>query len=278
MKELYRKQGSVARWENGTLIHVTESGMATEDGDVFECTPVPSDQPTNRPTDDLRALAASIEALIEPPVAIERLILTAGTAAHETNGVRWTDESRRIHLSMTRGRIRTLLDLGGFARDPIARVAAALARAEDVHRDPPPRLRLAPNVAAALLPFFLGGAPSNIQLRQRAGAIDGRGARVEDVPVDREPFPNWYRPSYRVRPTRAPIDLYAACDDSEIDPSLPIALALLAPAHGTTLRLLIDDATRVYPATVRVTHLSAIAQAQTWYPYAAGVLGAEMQL
>jgi hypothetical protein len=36
---IYRKQGVIARWENGTLIRVTESGVAIEEGEYFECRP-----------------------------------------------------------------------------------------------------------------------------------------------------------------------------------------------------------------------------------------------
>ncbi|MGZ5472689.1 MAG: hypothetical protein ACXW31_02240, partial [Thermoanaerobaculia bacterium] len=39
---IYRKHGTVARWENGTLIRVTESGIAIEEGEYFECRPEPS--------------------------------------------------------------------------------------------------------------------------------------------------------------------------------------------------------------------------------------------
>ena len=36
---IYRKRGSVARWENGALVRVSESGVAFERGELFECHP-----------------------------------------------------------------------------------------------------------------------------------------------------------------------------------------------------------------------------------------------
>ena len=39
MREVYRKRGSVVRWENGTLVRVTESGVAIEEDGVFTCHP-----------------------------------------------------------------------------------------------------------------------------------------------------------------------------------------------------------------------------------------------
>ncbi|HEU4521791.1 MAG TPA: hypothetical protein VFT12_07305, partial [Thermoanaerobaculia bacterium] len=39
MRELYRKRGSVVRYENGIIIRATEAGEATEDEGVFRCRP-----------------------------------------------------------------------------------------------------------------------------------------------------------------------------------------------------------------------------------------------
>lgn len=36
---IYRKRGQTVRWENGTLIRVTESGVAWEEGERFICEP-----------------------------------------------------------------------------------------------------------------------------------------------------------------------------------------------------------------------------------------------
>jgi hypothetical protein len=42
---IYRKRGHTTRWENGTLIRVTESGVATET-DLFACHPERSEGPS----------------------------------------------------------------------------------------------------------------------------------------------------------------------------------------------------------------------------------------
>ena len=281
MTAIYRKRGSVTRWENGTLVRVTESGAAREEGDLFECWPEER-PPIEAPRSDLAAIAASVRNAVPPGVAIERLILTEGAAEHELGDTRWRDETRRLHVSLTHGGVRALIDLGTFDVDEITRVAAVLARCDTAPRPAPPRLRLAPAVTAALLPSLAGLAPPNVTLLQTAGGVDGNGEPIVDVsidtPVEREPWPNWYRPSYRVRPMRRPLNLRLECDVKEIDPSRPLAVALVAPVDGLVLRVLVDDGGRAYPAAVRITRIDAVGGARTWYPYGSGSFGAEMML
>jgi len=173
-----------------------------------------------------------------------------------------------------RGRIRALLDLGSFETTDVARVATALARAEDVERDAPPRLRLAPNVTAALLPTLVGLAPPNVRLLQTAGGVDGYGRPIVEASG---PWPNVYRPSYRVRPVRMPMQLRLECDVTEIEEDRPVAVALLAPV-SSVLRVLIEEGRRAYPSTVRITRIDAVSDRRTWYPYGGGSFGAEMML
>lgn len=184
------------------------------------------------------------------------------------------ETTRRIHLSLTRARMRALLDLGSFDVSDVMRVAAALARADSVERDAPPRLRLAPNVTAALLPTLIGIAPPNVRLVQTAGGVDGYGAPIVE---SSGPWPNAYRPSYRVRPARMPMQLRLECDVTEIERDRPLAVAMLAPV-SSVLRLLIDDGKRAYPSTVRLARIDAVSNERTWYPYGAGSFGAEMML
>ena len=268
---LYRKTGRVARWENGTLVRVVESGVAVEEEGRFSCRPEPAgaDLPD---ASHLAEIARSIRERVA--VRIERLILIEGEAAHAFGEKEWRDETRRLHLSLTNGRIRALVDLADFDLAAIAPVADALARA-GAEREAPPRLRLAPNVAAALLPSLLGIAPPNVTLAQKAGGVDGYGNPVEDAG---EPWPNAYRPSYRIRPVRMPFNLIASCTVTGVDEELPRAVAILAPPDGLALRVLVDDRGSVYPATVRVARIDAIGTDTTWFPYAAGVHGAEIVL
>lgn len=282
---IYRKRGSVARWENGTLVRVTECGIATERGELFECHPESS---ANFPhVEELRVVEAAraVQAAVGD-VAIERLIVIEGVAEHESiddNNLRWQEQTQRIHLSLTRARIRVLLDLGSFEMNDVARIATVLARTDGVERDAPPRLRLAPNVTAALLPALVGMAPPNVRLVQTAGGLDGYGNPIVETRVDGNmPWPNWYRPSYRVRPLRMPLQLRLECDVTEIDRDRPVAVALLAPVSVTTdgilLRVLVDDGERAFPSTVRVARIDAVSDERTWYPYDGGSFGAEMML
>ena len=272
MKEVYRKRGTSVRWENGTLVRVTESGVAIEEGDLFTCEPERR-LSAGRSADILSARASSIQSLINPPLNIERLVISHGIADHDFNGRTWREETQRLHLSIVRNDIRALVD----SFDDIAPVAEALARCGE-ERDAPPRLRLAPCVSAALIPSLIGLAPPNLELWQTAGGIDGKGNPIEEVRIENEPWPNWYRPSYRIRPVRVPHNLRIECDVTEIDRDRPIAVALLAPIEGLTMRVLIDDGEHAWPATVRVTRIDAVAEHAVWYPYGGGSFGAEMML
>ena len=312
---IYRKRGHVVRWENGTLVRVAERGIAIEEGELFECRPDDAGEaPIVDETRVIEAARAVREAAGE--IAIERLIVVEGVAEHEYGehpssafgtfspqrvekaerggvafsppqrgeGARsadegcsvrtWIEHTQRIHLSLIRARTRALLDLGSFDVSGIARVADALTRLEDIERDPPPRLRLAPNVTAALLPTLAGIAPPNVRLVQTATGVDGYGAPIVEAT---ESWPNAYRPSYRVRPVRMPMHLRLECDVTEIERDRPVAVALLAPV-SSVLRVLIDDGTRAWPSTVRITRIDAVSGERSWYPYGGGSFGAEMML
>lgn len=283
---IYRKRGSVARWENGTLVRVAESGMAAETEELFECRPEKSgDVPgvdESRVVDTADAVRAAVG-----DVAIERLIVIEGIAEHECGDKRWTEHTQRIHLSLTRARTRAILDLGSLqmkdVMKDVVRVAGVLARADDIEREAPARLRLAPNVTAALLPSLVGIAPPNVRLLQTAGGLDGCG---EDIVEASEAWPNRYRPSYRVRPMRMPLQLRLECDVTEIDADRdadrPRAVALLAPVsiinRELVLQVLIEDRDRAFRSTVRVARIDAVSDERTWYPYGGGSFGAEMML
>jgi hypothetical protein len=253
MKEIYRKRGHVVRWENGTLVRVSESGIAIEDGELFTCEPEPGDVPT---------LTNAQLTIPDLDVKIERLIVSHGIAEHEFDGRTWTEETHRVHLSIVNGRIRALVD----SLDDIERVAHALKRADQQGREAPKHLVLAPNVSAALL-------PSLPNVEQMAGGIDGKGREIGEAYGE-----NWYRPSYRVRPIRMPLNLRLRHKETAIDPDLPRAVALLAHPDGLTIRVLIEDGARVYPSTVHVGKIEAVSENVLWYPYAGGSFGAEMML
>ena len=262
---IYRKEGSVARWENGTLIRVTESGVAREDGDLFECWPehvdlAVADSSSNR----VLEIARSLQHL-----PLERLVVVHGTARHECNGRTWSDETERIHLSMTHGRLRVLIDSATPRLDDWNAIADALRRAEPNDAGPPPRIVLAPNVTAAILPSL----PNVIQT---AGGIDGYGNDIVEATGDE--CPNAYRPSYRAPPIRIPHNIRLEHEVSDIDPDLPRGIALLGPIGEGTVRVLVVDGERVYPATISFTEIKAVGREREWYPYDAGSFGAELML
>ncbi len=212
----------------------------------------------------------SVPAPLPAPVAVERLVVSEGVAEHEYGEVRWRDVTRRVHLSLTCGSHRALLDFAQFDLAAVERVALALARVGGERTLD--RVRLAPNVAAALLPSLIG----TIELEQLPGDHDGYGAPVSRRSVTGLP-PNWFRPSYRLRPVRAWHNLRAV-PFGTLDGSAPEAVALLAPPTHTTLRLLCVDGGEVFPATLGVTSVRAAGDTCVWYPYAAGAFGAEMLL
>jgi len=293
---IYRKRGETVRWENGTRIRVTESGVAYEEGARFVCEPVWSaatSSPLSLPAEpasvppatsvQLRGTLAGfagsqsgdeVTALHTSGVVVERLIAVEGVAEHEYGDRTWSEHTQRLHVALTHNRERALIDQASFDTTHIERVAAAFARA-GAEREAPPRLRLHAGIAAALLPVLLELAPPNVRIIQTAGGIDGKG---EDIVEATKEWPNWYRPSYRVRPVRAPLNLRLECGVTAIDESRPIAIALLAPISGLTLRVLVEDGDRAYPSAVRVTRIDAVSGERVWYPYAAGSFGAEMML
>lgn len=249
---IYRKQGAVARWENGTLVRVSESGVAFDDGETFTCRP---EGTTPLSVDPSRVLE-TVREIASLGATVERLIVSEGIADHDLDGRTWREHSERIHLALVRDTTRALVDLGSFDLRDVRVVADALTRLGE-ERDAPPRLRFAPNVTAALLPSLIGIAPPNVTLDYTTG---------------------WFHPSYRVRPVKMPLDLRLRCDVTEIERGRPVAVAILEPVQGLMLRVLVDDGAAAWPATVRVTRIDAVAAEAVWYPYGGGSFGAEMML
>ena len=277
MAEVYRKRGRVLRYDNGFRLDVAECGEAVESGDTFFCRPLQADALPPIDPAALDRVVGQVKSIVEPPLAIERLIVSDGVAEHDFDGLAWSESNRRIHLAISRRGLRVLIDLGDFDLDDLGVIAAAL-RDAGPERQPPSRLRLSKSVAAALLPSLVGVSPPNVRLFQSAGGIDGKGNPVEEADLSDPPWPNWYRPSYRVRPLRTPFNLRATFVSQQVDRDLPRAVALLAPVDGLVMRVLCTDGRSSYPSTLRVSRIDGIAVEARWYPYAAGSYGAEMML
>jgi hypothetical protein len=284
MTEVYRKWGRVVRYENGIFLSVSEAGEAFEKHGVFQARPaVELPAQTRMSVPDLATFVAETRANVAQTLLsvqsgrIERFIASAGIATHETNGITWIEESRRVHIALInvliKPPLRALIDLASFNVETVANIAAALSRA-GAERNAPKRIRLASNVSAALLPSLLG----ELAMEQTGGGFDGRGQPIETRAVTHDAPPNWYRPGYAVRPVRAWLNI-RALPFGRIDPDAPLAVALLEPVHGTTLRVICVDGDDVFPTTIDASHIAAVSRAEpVWYPYAAGSFGAEMML
>lgn len=272
MSEVYRKRGSIVRYENGTFVRVRESGEAVEDGMFFRC--APASEAGNAPDLDdgeLRQFVGRVQAAAAD-VSIERLIATEGHAVHEFAGRSWMEKTRRVHLSLAKRDRRVLIDEDTYDTTAIGEIAPPFAKMGR-ERPAPAVLRLAPRVMAALTRSLAGVVPPNVELRQRAGGVDGKGNPVFDSKGPE--WPNWYRPSYRLRPLRTAFNLVAKCSVTEVNADLPRAIALLAPPHGLVLDVLCVEGDEVYPTSIRVIRIDAIAEPTHRYPYGAGVWAGE---
>lgn len=190
-------------------------------------------------------------------------MLTEGVAIHEIGGVTWTEHTRRLHLSVVNAPFRMLLDQASFDVD--ASLLDLFARIEG-RREPPPRMTLAPRVSAAVVHSLA------VSRAQRAGEHpDGMGRPVESRPMEGEP-PNWYRPSYRVRPFRAWFNLMAL-PFGRLDDSVPRAVARLGGDE-----VLCVDGGRVYATVLGPAAILAVGGAEEWFPFGAGAWGADILL
>lgn len=271
MKEIYRKFGRVVRRENKFLVRVDEHGEAVEESGGFACHPIATwrDLP-DVDAEAVKQMAIAIETLVQPPLLLERLIISDGVALHELGDRSWNERTRRVHVSIARAPHRALIDLADFSLGAIQRAANALAKV-GMERDTR-RVRTAPNVGAALLPALLGVIP----MQQWAAPHDGKGEWIANVPAEGQP-PNWFRPSYRTRPVRSWFHLRAD-PFGEVDPDLPQAVALLAPVHGGSASLLCATADAAFPVALELRRIAAVLPDAGWYPYAAGCFGAEIML
>jgi hypothetical protein len=180
----YRKWGTTERWENGSRIVVSEHGIA-EEGDTFECFPGEPGEAPLLPARNLEMLANQVLAVVPGEVAVERLILTHGSANHECEGRRWSDQTFRLHVSLARASgavcahgTRARLDLASLDFALVETLAQALLRLEP-EREAPPRLRLAPNVAAAVLPSLVGLVPRMSGSSRQPEGSTARASRLK---------------------------------------------------------------------------------------------------
>lgn len=242
----YRKWGRVVRWENGVVVRVEEAGEAIE-GEIFEARPI--EERVALPDVALPDIAR---------IETERLIVSEGVAIHDCDGIRWSERTRRVHVSLTHAPLRVTLDLAEFDFDLIRRID--LRNVEEKTFD---RIRLAPHVFASFLPSLA------VDKEQMPAPHDGRGRPIERRRVEGEP-PNVYRPSYRVRPVPAWFNL-RAIPFGVIDRDAPEAIARLDDG------LLVIENGRAFVARPPID-IKAVGESERWYPYAAGSFGAEAMI
>lgn len=259
---VYRKRGRVVRHENGVLLRVAEAGEALERGVAFECRPLR--ERVTLPEIDERRVVETVRAIHELP-HIERVLVSEGMAEHEYGDARWRDETQRVHVAIAAHGLRAVLDFASFDTAPIARVASVLANG--VHDAPPPEsIRVAPHLAASLMTSLIG----LIAIDQVPQGVDGNGDPIEALELTNGmQWPNWYRPSYRIRPISMPFHLRAR-PFGVLDPDAPEAIALVGPR-----RVLLEDGAVV---PIRLDRVHAVGEPDGWFPYGAGSFGAEMML
>ena len=270
MSETYRKWGRSVRREGSHLVTVDEAGEAVESDGVFRTRSLGEDAGLPAPESaSVDQAARDIESLVAPPLSLERLFVSEGVVRHQIDDRIWNENARRVHISIANGPLRAIFDLAEFRFDTVRNAIAALARVGKERR-PPKRVRLAEQVGAALLPF----AP--IAKIQSLAPRDGKGQPILEQPAVHEP-PNWFRPSYRVRPRRAWFHLRVA-PFGAVENDLPEAIALLAPVSTREIRVLCVEGPAVYPATIPMRPILAARATPAWYPYGAGAFGAELML
>jgi hypothetical protein len=270
VSELYRKWGRSVRREGQHLVMVDEAGEAIEDGGVFRTRALGEDVDLHAPdTAAVEEAAREIESMVAAPLSIERILVSEGSVRHQFADRTWSETARRVHVSVARGPLRAIFDLAEFRFEILRSGIAAFARAGK-ERKAPKRVRIAGHIGAALLAF----AP--IAKLQSAASHDGKGEEILERLAMHEP-PNWFRPSYRIRPRRAWFHLRVA-PFGVVESDLPEAVALLAPVSRRELRVLCVDGRTVFPTTIPMRPVIAARPAPAWYPFGAGAFGAELML
>lgn len=274
MSETYRKWGRVARWDHGVLVRVDESGESYDSATEFRVAPLTGEERALPEADgeSVECAAERIVAMIAPPLSLERLIVTEGVALHQLGSASWQERTRRLHVSVARPPFRMLIDAASFDLD--RNLLDTFARMATTAAPPPARVILAPPVTAAFLPLALGA----LSLEQAAGERDGKGLPILESPVTAAPPPNWYRPSYRVRPVRSWLHLRAVPFGDVAAQETPRAVALLSfPMPGGFHALCVEGGVAA-PRWISPGRVLAAGPPSEWYPYGAGSWGAEILL
>lgn len=295
---IYRKSGSTVRLERTrgirTLLHLQERGLAEEAGRSFRCSSSSDGEPPPPASD---AAVLEIDAAIaQAQLPIERLTIVAGNARHEYDSRIWTESQVRIHASLARGEHRATMELGGSEWRPeltevLVQAGDALGRCNGLKARG--SVRLAPAVAAQLWPEIVlstigsrGAAlPMLSQSIHPDFAFDAYGRKIEPFVLSDgsstsppERWPNFYRPSYRSRPSRAAFHLRATLPPSA-DACDHEGVALLAPVSVHQQRLYASVLCRdgsIAMVDAKLEDLRSGGGPEMWLPTGAGTWSGEV--
>jgi len=315
MNERYAKSGHTFRIEidarQKTAFSIEESGVAVLEKQHFRCFPAEDTAEISPPPrEELEAVVERVQLMVRGPLTIERLIAISGVSAHEFRAGeehnRWNETAARLHVSVADRStgLRLLLDLGSSSpaslhfrefHEPLEALRMITPALKPTRCS---TLRLRPAVAAALWPALIANQPARqaLDFVQRTSEImpfDGKGRHVVEGSLSRfrlsAEWPNFFRPSYRVRPLRAPlgIDLHLP-HKSTVNEGFD-ALALLAPCRALddSIRadLLCRDpdgrsfaATAVMKSETWKATIAGTGDQARWYPFSGGSFGRETEL
>jgi hypothetical protein len=316
MIERYRKWGralqlSVSAGRAATIV-LSESGEAERDGDCFRAFAVdaiPDGWPALPNPAAFAHLAGEVTRAIEPPVELERLTLTAGSAEHEISSLRWKTDAARLSMTLVRRdlRLRVEIRAGGKELSDLD-LGSARSLAQQFRRaGRAPRrdrsITLEPALTAALWPALIEHAtgarlPRHLsiwQAREDADPIDGVGRRIGESrlftggeEIGPREWPNSFRPSYRIPPIAMPFHLDARLEIPFVEAAPAHALALVGPmkiaARELSFYALVADDGSVSVERLRLAtpefldRLAPSDAAVSWVPLAAGAVGRRLVL
>ena len=202
----------MVRYENGIFISVSEAGEAFEQDGVFQARPareVPAQTGVSVPHSALADLESMSmwhrHSCLCGPAGSSASSPPPASRRTKSNGSKWTEESRRVHISLVNPPLRALIDLASFDIEIVThdrRRACARrrgARRAETHPSRAERFRRRSSRRSS----------ASWRWSRRGGGFDGRGQPIETRAVTHDAPPNWYRPGYAVRPVRAWMNIRA---------------------------------------------------------------------
>ncbi|HVT04909.1 MAG TPA: hypothetical protein VHL58_16210 [Thermoanaerobaculia bacterium] len=308
--ERYEKWGATLQRQKTrsgeSILRLDEHGLALTSGSSFESQSLDGD-PSKV---DCSMTLPIIEALDDPDLrsCIERFTLTRGAALHrlqvEDGDRYWPTTHERLHISLVHHGHRVELNLSCEDHSEISSLirhtARALTAAKPLGTGRIATASLMPAVAAQfwrVLVFSPAAAVLSqhaLRLQQKPrqeGELDGNGAAVKVMDVVENPSWNVYRPSYRNRAVRLPLNVSVTIVGGEREAE---EISFLAMTRGPELTLsgnleataLCSDLSTgdFFVASMRISpadfcaRIIAISDRLVWFPEMAGVFGSDTLL